>query len=106
MRKLKRSKRLESSFADGAAGRHGGLRLGTSWARELIAIGHEVVSIPRLTSKPYVERGRTTRLMRLRSVRRWPAPRTCACGVKTPMMKPCDAAESRRTAISSGHHQR
>jgi len=58
-RKLKRSKMHEFFCANRALPHwHGGLRLSALLARELKAMGHEVLLMPPTYTKPYVKRGK------------------------------------------------
>src|SRR5215204_7743474 len=89
-RKLKRAKVLEF-YAQIEPCRVGMEACGSAhhWARELMAMGHEVVLIPPAYIKPYVKRGKNDAVDGQRSARRWRA-RTCAlCRSKVPMIKPC-----------------
>ena len=58
------------------------------WARELIAMGHEVVLIPPAYIKPYVKRGKKTRSMRRRSARRCRGQACALCRSRARISRP------------------
>ena len=89
-RKLSRGKVL-GFFAQAAPCRVGMEACGSShyWAREIQALGHEVVLIPPAYTKPYVKRGRTMRTTRLRSARPCRAPTCGLCRSRARISKPC-----------------
>ena len=89
-RKLSRPK-VRTFFARLAPCRIGMEACGSAhyWARELAAMGHEVVLTAPAYIKPYVKRGKNGRSMRRRSVRRCRAPTCGSCRSRAPISKPC-----------------
>ena len=89
-RKLSRSK-VRAFFAGIAPCRVGMEACGSAhyWARELAAMGHEVVLMPPATIKPYVKRARTTRSTRRRSARLCRAPTCGSCRSRPPISRFC-----------------
>src|SRR3984885_5613579 len=89
-RKLSRGKVL-AFFAQAAPCRVGMEACGSShyWAREIRALGHDVVLIPPAYTKPYVKRGKNVRTTRRRSARPCRAPTCCSCRSRARISKRC-----------------